>query len=585
MMFQRTHLRLLSHLMTLLFVTGALASCAIVQPKPPEKRPAETPSAEIKERQEEDGLLQAYRDFARASLYERDGEYDNAAQYLSRAIDHDPDSVYLAVRMAGLLKALKRYPEALQYAQRGVALDPGSVEGRVVLADLQVLLKNDEAALEAYREALAIDPQQKRVRLILATLYIQKKDYEGAKGELTLLIEKDPDLVIAYYYMGRINLELRNFGEAEKFYQEALQRNEAMEPALFDLGTLYQMRKEYAKATGVYRQLLGFYPNNAVVRERLIHIHYGLGQEQEAEREMAEFKKQSKPGDPGRQALGLIYLRHGKLEESISELDLIVTAWPDDDKSRYYLATAHEEKGNHGQALEHFAKIRRGSEYYTNARIHIAYIYESQEKYEEAVEVLEKAVESEKDKSALYLMLSSVYESKKEYGRALEVLDRALVLDEKNEELLFRKGVVFDKKGDKATCLEQMEKVVALNPGHADALNYIGYTYAEQGIRLDEAMVMIRKALEVKPDSGYIIDSLGWVYFQKGLYDEALKYLEKAASLVPNDPTILEHLGDVYLKKKMAGKSLESYEKALTLNPPDEKRLREKIEGVKKLLQ
>jgi tetratricopeptide (TPR) repeat protein len=92
-------------------------------------------------------------------------------------------------------------------------------------------------------------------------------------------------------------------------------------------------------------------------------------------------------------------------------------------------------------------------------------------------------------------------------------------------------------------------------------------------------MVMIQKALEVKPDSGYIIDSLGWVYFQKGLYEEALKYLEKAASLVPNDPTILEHLGDVYLKKGMYAKSLEMYEKALTFDHPEENKIKEKIEG------
>ena len=108
-----------------------------------------------------------------------------------------------------------------------------------------------------------------------------------------------------------------------------------------------------------------------------------------------------------------------------------------------------------------------------------------------------------------------------------------------------------------------MSSIIEINPNHADALNYIGYTYAEQGIRLDEAMSLIEKALSIKPDSGYIIDSLGWVYFQKGMYDEALKYLEQAASHVPNDPTIMEHLGDVYFKKGMFKKSLEMYEKAL----------------------
>jgi len=146
-------------------------------------------------------------------------------------------------------------------------------------------------------------------------------------------------------------------------------------------------------------------------------------------------------------------------------------------------------------------------------------------------------------------------------------------------------GVVLDKKGDKEKGIEQMRRILEVHPEHADALNYIGYTYAEQGIRLEEAMGLIQKALKIKPDSGYIIDSLGWVYYQKGLYDEALKYLLEAAKLVPNDPTIIEHLGDVYLKKKMYEKSLEKYEKALTLNHPQADKVKEKILQLKKLLK
>ena len=241
----------------------------------------------------------------------------------------------------------------------------------------------------------------------------------------------------------------------------------------------------------------------------------------------------SQPGDPSRQTLGLIYLRQGKLDESIAELEMIVTAWPEDDKSRYYLATAYEEKGDRKKAFEHFDAIQAGTEYYSNARIHIAYILEEEEKHDQAIEVLEKAIELEQNKVDLYLMLASVFENKKAYEKALAVLDQGLKKDQKNVELIFRQGVVLDKMGEKTRSLDRMSTIIEINPNHADALNYIGYTYAEQGIRLDEAMSLIEKALKIKPDSGYIIDSLGWVYFQKGMYDEALKYLEQAASHCP----------------------------------------------------
>ena len=96
--------------------------------------------------------------------------------------------------------------------------------------------------------------------------------------------------------------------------------------------------------------------------------------------------------------------------------------------------------------------------------------------------------------------------------------------------------------------IKSMEKVLDIDPQNADALNFIGYSYADRGIHLDEAEQMIVQALKIKPDNGYILDSLGWVHFKKNKYDSALKHLKRALELLPDDPNIMEHLGDVYLK-------------------------------------
>jgi len=127
--------------------------------------------------------------------------------------------------------------------------------------------------------------------------------------------------------------------------------------------------------------------------------------------------------------------------------------------------------------------------------------------------------------------------------------------------------------------------VLKIDPNNADALNYIGYTYAEQGVRLDEALSLIQKALKLKPDSGYIIDSLGWVYFQKGQYERALSTLLKAATLTGEDPTVQEHLGDAYFKLREYKKALQAYEKALSLKHPDETRIKKKITEVRERLK
>ena len=126
--------------------------------------------------------------------------------------------------------------------------------------------------------------------------------------------------------------------------------------------------------------------------------------------------------------------------------------------------------------------------------------------------------------------------------------------------------------------MEAMRKVISLDPKHANALNYLGYTYADLGRNLDEAERLIKEALKYKPNDGYITDSLGWVYYKKGEYDKALIYLKKAIELVPDDPIMLEHTGDAYLKLNDRENALKYYKKSLKVKEKDKEPLEEKIQ-------
>jgi len=406
-----------------------------------------------------------------------------------------------------------------------------------------------------------------------------------AMEHLDELINQNPDIFIAYYYRGRIHMEWGNNQEAEQEYLHALELNDSIEPVLFDLASLYQMQKRFEEAIWLYEKLLNIYPSNRVARERLLGLYKRLGQTENAQKLIENLTRESSPGDPIRQTLGLFYLSQGRIAESIAELDLIVTTWPRDYQSRFYLAVAYEENGQPEKALEHFRMIGEETEYFINSQIRIAYILDGMEKTDEAMEVIKRAIEVDNKNIDLYLILASFFESKKEYDKALEVIKQALEYDDKNIDIIFRLGVVLDKSGDKEGCITQMRKILEINPDHADSLNYIGYTYAEEGINLDEAMDLILKALNIKPNSGFIIDSLGWVYYQKGLYDEATESLEKAFSLISDDPTIAEHLGDAYLKKSQYERSLEMYQKALNLDTQYTDRILKKIEDVKKFIE
>jgi tetratricopeptide (TPR) repeat protein len=445
---------------------------------------------------------------------------------------------------------------------------------------------DEHSAIEVYEKILEKHPDQQRVRMILATNFIRETKYESALKHLDILIQQNPELAIAYYYRGRINLEIGKYDESEKDFLNTLElESNIEEQAFFDLARLYFIQKKYKMAAKTYEELISIYPGNIVAKERLINVYYKLGEENKIESVIEDIKKNSGPGDPERQALGIIYLRHGKLDESIEELELIVSAWPDDQKSRYYLALAYEEKGDMEKALSHFDLIKEDSEFYSNTLIQIAYILNQMERDGEAIDTLQKALKYGEQQIEVYLMLSSIYETKKELNKSIRVIKEGLSIYEDNTDLIFRLGVVLDKSGEKEKALEQMRRLLAIDENNADALNYIGYTYAEMGINLEEALALIQKALKIKPDSGYIIDSLGWVYFQKGLYDKAMDLLEKAFSSIPNDPTVAEHLGDVYLKKGEYQKSFEMYQKAIDLKSNNEEKLKEKIKEVKPFLE
>ena len=127
-----------------------------------------------------------------------------------------------------------------------------------------------------------------------------------------------------------------------------------------------------------------------------------------------------------------------------------------------------------------------------------------------------------------------------------------------------------------------MRTVIRLDPKNANALNYLGYTYADLGTNLDEAEKLIKEALNYKPDDGYITDSLGWVYYKKGLYEKAVETLERAVKLVPNDPIVLEHLGDADIKINDSKKALEYYNRSLKHQKKDKEKIEKKIQTLTK---
>src|SRR5260370_17710448 len=141
------------------------------------------------------------------------------------------------------------------------------------------------------------------------------------------------------------------------------------------------------------------------------------------------------------------------------------------------------------------------------------------------------------------------------------MLSGALRKTPKDETLRFALGSAYERQGESAKAIAQMQQVLSQNPENASAMNFIGYTLAERGQHLDRAENLIRRALELQPESGAFLDSLGWVYFRRGQYSQAIGTLESAVEHDP-DPMIPDHLGDAYRSSSKKAQPVAVYRPA-----------------------
>jgi len=166
----------------------------------------------------------------------------------------------------------------------------------------------------------------------------------------------------------------------------------------------------------------------------------------------------------------------------------------------------------------------------------------------------------------IYLTIAQVYSQAKKFPEAEESAHKALELSPKPDDQEyphFVLGSIYERQKKYDLAEEQFRQVLSVNPLNAAACNYLGYMLADRGVRLDESVKYIQKALEIEPDNGAYLDSLGWAYFKMNRSDLAEPHLEKAARKIGSDPTIQEHLGHVYLQlgKKQAAQA--AWERAL----------------------
>jgi Flp pilus assembly protein TadD len=219
-----------------------------------------------------------------------------------------------------------------------------------------------------------------------------------------------------------------------------------------------------------------------------------------------------------------------------------------------------------------------------NVQIQKALALNSLERVDDAKAQLERLVaQYPKDVRPLDA-LGNILRSHERYKEARDNYSRALVLTpapvKDNWTLFYSRGVCNERLKDWPAAEADFKKALALAPDESLVLNYLGYSWVDQGRNLKQAMDYIRKAVKLKPDDGYYVDSLGWAYYRLGNLALAVENLERAVELKPDDPIINDHLGDAYWRVGRTFEAKYQWQQALTLKPEDElvAAIRHKIE-------
>jgi len=504
------------------------------------------------------------------------------AQSQPPLLSGSPLGSYLAARHAG---AQRDSAAAAAYYRSALRADPDNAEllertFLAVLADGEI-----EIAGRLAERAVALDRNGRLARLVLGVRALKQKRYKAARPHFAKAVQGPitdlaPTLLIAWTQFGagewRAAVDTIDKLSGPEWYslfkdlhaglildlagrqKEAGKRFEAahkLDPSMLRVVEAYgswASRHDRARAQTVFEEFDKLLPRHPLITEALARVKRGQPVPQivnSAASGGAEvlYGIGSSFGRRGGEDLGLLYLQLG------------IHLAPNHALALLSLADLYENLKKPDQALRIYAKVPKSSPLYRNAAIQYAVNLDALERTQEATDELEKLIAERSDDREAILALGNILRVRKKFAECAEVYGRVIegiANPQKSDWTVFYfRGVCYErsKQWDKAEV--DLKKALELFPDQPHVLNYLGYSWIDQGRHLEEGMAMIRKAVEQRPDDGYIVDSLGWAYYRLGNFEEAVKHLERAIEIRPEDPTINDHLGDAYWR---VGRRLEA---------------------------
>ncbi|MFN3682041.1 MAG: tetratricopeptide repeat protein, partial [Nitrospira sp.] len=423
-------------------------------------------------------------------------------------------------------------------------------------------------------KAIRREPERAESYFSKALILLNLKRLVEAEQAVQQGLSHAPDSHVGHYYLGRISAEAGKVEQAIVSFTQAIMVNPSFEPPYLALASIYEKRKEPDKAVSLLQQYLQqVNPHNKEVKRHLVQLHIAGKDYAAALLELEKILNED-PGDLDAQLrMALIHGEQKDYAKAIERVTAILQARPEELRIRDYLGYLYEETKDFPKAIETYRHNIHLDPRFLESRLHLGVLQYRLKNFPEAINHLSEAVRLNPKLPEPHIILGLSYLQSDKFEEACRVFEEGIKHHPQNADLHFNLGTAYDKLNRFDDVVRAMETAIALDPHHADALNYLGYSYAERNIKLDQALSLTKRAVALKPDNGYYVDSWGWALYKAGMVEEALKEIERAITLVKDDPVLYEHLGEIYLHQHKRGEAREAWLHSLEIDPSNEKLL------------
>ena len=477
----------------------------------------------------------------------------------------------------GVWLVSRKSAEAVPYLEQGLSVAPDDMSLNLLYAEALMEKGAPDLGVKLMREYLKRHPESVDARMELALLLVKSKQYPEAEKLLNSVTGKQRTPLVDYYH-ARALIGMDRPNEAVAHLQRAIKDMPDFVEAMAELAFIYEQKPDLKAARGMYEKLLKLNFSSQDVLLRLINISLRMGQPEKA----LKYMQQGPDSTPFRLTVASMFMESRHFLQAEALLKQIV-AQGDAPMDVYLLLAelAYDQRRDLDLAFSWLDKIPATSKSAIRGEMLRVQLLTEAGRDAEALATVRKAAQANPDSSELVEIEVRLLARQKQMNQALESAQKAAKRWPNNADVLFLLGSLQDETGDKKAAFKTMEQLLALHPDNYQALNYVGYTLAEENRDLDRAMTLLVRANEIAPNMSYIVDSLAWAYYKAGKIDDALKEIRRAVTLDEHtDASIWEHYGDIAARAGRKDEARTAYQKAMELKPDNAEALRQRLSNL-----